>query len=43
MMKTSKRLEQALTKLYNAYHNKQLNPEDCAACAVGNILDNHDS
>jgi len=42
-MKTSKRLEQALTKLYNAYHNNQLNPEDCAACAVGNILDNHDS
>lgn len=42
-MRTSKRLEQALTKLYNAYHNNQLNPEDCAACAVGNILDNHDS
>lgn len=43
MMKTSKRLEQALVKLYNAYHNNNLNPEDCAACAVGNILDNHDS
>lgn len=42
-MKTSKRLEQALIKLYNAYHNNSLNPEDCAACAVGNILDNHDS
>ena len=42
-MKTSKRLEQALIKLYTAYHNNLLNPEDCAACAVGNILDNQDS
>lgn len=42
-MKTTKRLEQALIKLYNAYHNNRLNPEDCTACAVGNILDNHDS
>lgn len=43
MMKTPQRLEQALIKLYNAYHNNRLNPEDCTACAVGNILDNHDS
>ncbi|QNM84421.1 Na(+)-translocating NADH-quinone reductase subunit F [Polaribacter pectinis] len=42
-MKTSRRLEQALIKLYNAFHNNKLNPEDCTACAVGNILDNHDS
>jgi hypothetical protein len=42
-MKTSKRLEQALIKLYNAYHNNRLDPEDCTACAVGNILDNLDS
>lgn len=42
-MRTTKRLEQALIKLYNAYHNNLLNPEDCTACAVGNILDNHDS
>ena len=42
-MKTTKRLEQALIKLYNAYHNNRLNPEDYTACAVGNILDNHDS
>jgi hypothetical protein len=42
-MKTTKRLEQALIKLYNAYHNNRLNPEDCTACAVGNILDNYDS
>lgn len=43
IMKTTIRLEQALIKLYNAYHNNRLNPEDCSACAVGNILDNHDS
>ena len=42
-MKTTPRLEQALIKLYNAYHKNKLNPEDCSACAVGNILDNHDS
>jgi hypothetical protein len=42
-MKTTKRLEAALIKLYNAYHANRLNPEDCTACAVGNILDNHDS
>ena len=34
------RLENALTKLYNAFHNDRLHPEDCTACAVGNILDN---
>ncbi|MGJ8744268.1 Na(+)-translocating NADH-quinone reductase subunit F [Polaribacter sp.] len=42
-MQTTKRLENALVKLYNAYHNNRLNPEDCTACAVGNILDNLDS
>ncbi|WP_299666319.1 Na(+)-translocating NADH-quinone reductase subunit F [uncultured Polaribacter sp.] len=42
-MNTPKRLENALIKLYNAFHNNKLNPEDCTACAVGNILDNHDS
>ena len=42
-MKTPIRLEQALIKLYDAFHNNRLNPEDCTACAVGNILDNHDS
>lgn len=42
-MKTPKRLEEALIKLYNAFHNNELNPECCSACAVGNILDNHDS
>ena len=42
-MEVPKRLEQALIKLYNAFHNDELNPECCSACAVGNILDNHDS
>ncbi|MEN8777389.1 MAG: Na(+)-translocating NADH-quinone reductase subunit F [Polaribacter sp.] len=42
-MNTPKRLENALIKLYNAFHNNTLNPEDCKACAVGNILDNYDS
>jgi len=41
-MKTSNRLEQALTKLYTAFHNNQLNPEVCTKCAVGNICDNLD-
>ena len=41
-MKTSERLEMAIVKLYKAFHNNTLNPEDCSACAVGNILDNCD-
>ena len=42
-MKTSPRLDQAITKLYSAFHNGQLNPECCKSCAVGNILDNTDT
>ncbi|GAL68074.1 hypothetical protein [Jejuia pallidilutea] len=42
-MKTSKRLELAISKLYTAFHNNTLNPECCQQCAVGNILDNTDS
>lgn len=42
-MKTTPRLESAITKLYNAFHNNELNPECCKQCAVGNILDNTDS
>ena len=38
-----KRLESAINKLYNAFHNNDLNPECCYKCAVGNILDNKDS
>ena len=42
-MKTSFRLEQAIQKLYIAFHNNTLNPECCKQCAVGNILNNTDS
>lgn len=42
-MGTSKRLEQAIEKLYIAFHNGTLHPECCKSCAVGNILDNKDS
>ncbi len=41
-MKMSQRLESALGKLYNAFHNDTLNPECCKQCAVGNILDGRD-
>ncbi|WP_299106560.1 Na(+)-translocating NADH-quinone reductase subunit F [uncultured Winogradskyella sp.] len=41
-MTTSTRFERAITKLYSAFHNKTLNPDDCKECAVGNILDNKD-
>lgn len=43
MNTTSKRFDGALKKLYKAFHNNTLNPEDCKQCAVGNILDNNDS
>lgn len=41
-METTKRFDQAISKLYNAFHNNTLNPESCTQCAVGNILDNKD-
>ncbi|RLJ67332.1 hypothetical protein CLV86_0829 [Lacinutrix venerupis] len=41
-MKLPQRLEYALRKLYNAFHNGTLNPEYCTKCAVGNICDNLD-
>jgi len=41
-MKTPVRLEQAITKLYVAFHSGTLNPECCKSCAVGNICDNTD-
>ena len=34
------RLENAITKLYNAFHNGELNSLDCRHCAVGNLCDN---
>lgn len=42
-MKTSYRLDNALRKLYKAFHNDTLHPEYCNSCAVGTILDNTDS
>lgn len=42
-MNTSSRLEKAISKLYNAFHNNTLHPECCQQCAVGNILDNKDA
>lgn len=42
-METTKRLDNALRKLYNAFHKGSLHPECCKQCAVGNILDNTDT
>lgn len=42
-MKTTKRLDEAVEKLYTAFHNHTLNPECCNNCAVGNICNNTDS
>ena len=42
-MKSTSRLEFAITKLYTAFHNDSLHPECCKSCAVGNILDNTDT
>jgi hypothetical protein len=42
-METSKRFDNAINKLYTAFHNGTLIPECSKQCAVGNILDNSDS
>ena len=42
-MNTSNRFDNAISKLYNAFHDKTLNPDDCKYCAVGNILDHKES
>ncbi len=39
----TKRLNNSLSKLYNAFHSNELNPECCKKCAVGNICDNTDT
>jgi hypothetical protein len=39
-MQTSSRFNQAVRKLYDAFHQNYLNPDACTQCAVGNILDN---
>lgn len=41
-MKTSARFDNAIQKLYEAFHSDSLNPLCCKQCAVGNILDNKD-
>lgn len=41
-MTASLRFDNAIKKLYTAFHNNHLNPECCKQCAVGNILDNKD-
>ncbi len=41
-MKTTKRLTKAITKLYNAFHNGELDAMDCQHCAVGNLCNNTD-
>lgn len=42
-MNTSNRFDNAISKLYNAFHDKTLNPDDYKYCAVGNILDHKES
>lgn len=42
-MITTMRFEQAIHKLYTAFHNDRLHPECARQCAVGNICDNRDS
>ena len=39
-MKTTKRFEEAITKLYKAFHEGTLDAMDCEHCAVGNMCDN---
>jgi len=41
-MKTTERFENAVMKLYKAFHNNELNALDCKAFAVGNICNNKD-
>ncbi len=39
-MKATQRFENAVSKLYRAFHEGTLDAFDCSACAVGNICDN---
>ena len=41
-MIATRRFEEAVTKLYQAFHSGELNPECACQCAVGNICDNSD-
>jgi len=42
-MITNPRFENAIQKLYTAFHDNTLHPEYCHRCAVGNILGNTNS
>lgn len=42
-MKTTLRFENAVSKLYRAFHADELSAWDCTACAVGNICNNSGS
>lgn len=39
-MNITKRFDEAVNKLYTAYHNNTLNAMDCQHCAVGNLCNN---
>ena len=39
---TTTRFNDAVSKLYDAFHQNRLNPGSCKECAVGNILNNQD-
>ena len=39
-MKTTKRFDNGVRKLYTAFHNNELVTMDCTKCAVRNICDN---
>lgn len=38
--KTSERFTNAVTKLYNAFHENRLNAFNCKHCAIGNMCNN---
>lgn len=40
-MKTTPRFDRASTRLYNAFHNGELNAYKCEACAVGNMCNGY--
>lgn len=42
-MKTTERFDNAVKKLYNAFHENRLEGNNCQACAVGNLCDNDGS
>ncbi len=40
-LKAPERFENAVTKLYEAYHNGNLQKANCSCCAVGNLLNGY--